>query len=142
MEGAKPLEMAETREAQPGVLQEAQRLWHELRAMAHDQLTLVALEARLAGESLVHMLIAGVAIAVLLISAWLGLMAAGIVWLVGLGVLAPAAILGAVLAHLIGAAILYAWLRKQSRHLQFPSTLRSLRPLPVKTHAEAKPDGH
>lgn len=142
MEASKPLDLAATPEEQPGVLQEAQLLWHELRAMAHDQLTLAALEARLAGESLVHMLIAGVVIAVLLISAWLGLMAAGIVWLVSLGVLAPAAILGAVLAHLIVAAILYAWLRKQSRHLQFPSTLRSLRPLPIKTHTEAKPNGH
>ena len=63
-------------------------------------------------------------------------------WLVSLGVLAPAAILGAVLAHLIVAVILYVWLRKQSRHLQFPSTLRSLRPLPIKTHTEAKPNGH
>jgi uncharacterized membrane protein YqjE len=138
MEPAKALDPTGVPDARPGLLQEVQLLWHELRAMVHDQLTLAALETRLAGESLVHMLVAGVLIAVLLASAWMGLMAAGIVWLLGLGVAVPVAILGAVLAHLIAAGILYTWLRKQGRHLQFPSTLRSLRPLPVETHAEAK----
>ena len=138
MEPAKALDPAGTPDAPHGLLQEVQLLWHELRGMAHDQLTLAALETRLAGESLVHMLIAGVLIAVLLVSAWIGLMAAGIIWLVGLGVVVPVAMLGAVLAHLIAAGVLYSWLRKQGRHLQFPSTLRSLRPLPVEMHAEAK----
>jgi uncharacterized membrane protein YqjE len=142
MEPTKALDPAGASDAlgnETGLLQDVRFLWHELRSMVHDQLTLAALETRLAGESLVQMLIAGVLIAVLLISAWLGLMAAGIVWLVSLGFVAALAILGAVAANLLAAGILYTFLRRRSRHLQFPSTLRSLRPLPVKTQAEAKP---
>ena len=71
-------EPAETGSAPPndgGLLQEAKSLWHELRELAHDQLTLAALETKLAGKSLVTMIAAGVMVALLVVSAWLGLMA-------------------------------------------------------------------
>lgn len=132
MEPTKPAAGAPKASDEPALLQEAQRLWHELRAMAHEQLTLAALELRLAGESAVRMLVSGVLIAVLLVSAWIGLLAAGILWLVSLGVAAAAAILAGVALNLVLAALLYASIRRRSRHLQFPSTLRSLRPLPLK----------
>ena len=54
--------------SEAGLLEQVKLLWHELRAMVHEQLTLVALETRLAGTSLVNMIAAGVMVAILLIS--------------------------------------------------------------------------
>ena len=122
-----------------GPLEEIKALWHELRGLAHDQLALAALETRLAGKSLVTMIAAGVMVAVLLVSAWLGLMAAAVLWLIHLGVTAGIAMLLAVGANLLSALILYNVIRRQSRHLQFPATLRSLRPVPSNLQASQKP---
>ena len=116
-----------------GLLEEAKSLWHELRGLAHDQLTLAALETRLAGKSLVTMIAAGVMIALLVASAWLGLIAAAVLWLISIGVVASIAMLLAVGANLVSALMLYYVIRRESRHLQFPATLRSLRPLLSKT---------
>jgi len=115
-----------------GLLEDAKSLWHELRALAHDELTLAALEARLAGISLVTMLGAGLMIGVLLVSAWLGLLAAVVLWLISIGVPASIALLLGVATNLLLALMLYGVVRRQSRYLQFPATLRGLRPLPSK----------
>ncbi len=64
-------ESAATGSAPPGdsgLLEEVKSLWQELRGLAHDELTLAALETRLAGKSLVTMIAAGVMVAVLLVS--------------------------------------------------------------------------
>jgi len=114
----------------PGLLEEAKSLWHDLRGLAHDQLALAALETKLAGKSLVTMIAAGVLIAALLVSAWLGLMGAAVLWLVDMGVAATIALLVAVSANLLLALFLYYVIRRLSRHLQFPATLRSIRALP------------
>ena len=122
-----------------GLLEEVKSLWQELRELAHDELTLVALETRLAGKSLVTMIAAGAMVAVLLVSAWLGLVGAVVLWLVGIGVTASIAMLLAVATNLVFALILYDMIRRQSRHLQFPATLRSLRPVPAKLQGLEKP---
>ena len=124
--------------SEAGLLEQVKLLWHELRAMVHEQLTLVALETRLAGTSLVNMIAAGVMVAILLISAWLGLMGAAVLWLIGIGLMASVAMLFAVAANLVFAAILYQLIRRQSRRLQFPATLRSLRPLPSELQISEK----
>ncbi len=125
--------------APAGLLEDVKSLWHELRAMVHDELTLAALETKLAGRSLVTMIAAGVMVGVLLVSAWLGLMGAAVLWLVSIGVVASIALLVVVAANLVFAVILYEVIRRQSRHLQFPATLRSLRPLPSRPDAADKP---
>ena len=72
-----------------------------------------------------------------LISAWLGLVGAVVLWLIGIGVVASISMLLAVAANLVLAVILYGVIRRQSRHLQFPATLRSLRPMHAKLkHSE------
>ena len=121
-----------------GLLEGAASLWQELRGLAHEQLTLAALETRLAGKSLVTMIAAGVMVAVLLVSAWLGLVGAVVLWLIGMGVTASIALLLAVVANLVFALILYNVIRRQGRHLQFPATLRSLRPVPSKLQGSGK----
>ncbi len=121
-----------------GLLDDVKALWQELRGFAHDQLTLVTLEARLAGKSLVTMIAAGVMIGALLISSWLGLMGAAVLWLISHGVMASVAMLLAVAGNLLVALGLYDVIRRQSRHLQFPATRRSLRPVPPKLQRAEK----
>jgi len=124
-----PAEVGGTLSGASGLLEEVSSLWYEVRGLVHDRLTLAALETRLAGKSLVTMIAAGVLVACLLVSAWLGFMAAAVLWLIGIGVMASIAMLIAVAANLVLALIFYGVIRRQSRHLQFPATLRSLRPV-------------
>jgi uncharacterized membrane protein YqjE len=109
-----------------GVLEDAQSLLRELLGLTHDRFRLAALETRQAGESLVAMIMAGVLIAILLGGAWLGLMAAAVLGLIENGILASSAILLAVVFNLLLALILCGVVRRKSRYLQFPATLRSL----------------
>ena len=117
-----------------GVLEDAQALWHELHGLAHDRFQLAALETQRAGESLVTMVVSGVMVAVLLSSAWLGLMAAAVLWLVENGIVASSAILLAAAFNVLFALILCGIIRSKSRYLQFPATLNSLKPM----HPEPK----
>lgn len=112
------------------VLAEAQLLWDELRGLGVDRIRLAALETQRAGDSLVSMLISGVMIAVLLLSAWLGLLAAAVLALIENGFAPSSVILLTVAANLLLTLILFGVIRRKSRFLQFPSTLRSLQPLP------------
>jgi len=113
-----------------GVLAEAQLLWDEIRGLGVDRIRLAALETQRAGDSLVSMLISGVMIAVLLMSAWLGLQAAAVLALIENGFAASSVILLTVAANLLLTLILFGVIRRKSRFLQFPSTLRSLQLAP------------
>ena len=115
------------------VIEDVHSLLHELRELTYDRFRLAALETRRAGESLVSMIMTGVMIAFLLSSAWLGLMASVVLRLIDKGVVASSAILLAVVVNLLLALILCRVMRRKSRYLQFPATLRSL---------QAKPPGH
>jgi len=69
-------------------------------------------------------------IAVLLSCAWMGLMAAAVLWLIENGIMASSAILLAVAFNLLFALILFGVIRSKSRYLLFPATLRSLQSMP------------
>ena len=109
------------------VFDDALSLLHQLRDLTHDRLLLAALETRRAGENLVSMIIVGVMVSFLLSSAWLGLMAVAVLALIENGVVASSAILLAVAFNLLLTLILFRVIRRKSRYLQFPATLRSLR---------------
>ena len=114
-----------------GMLKDAQSLWHELRGLIHDRFRLAALETQRAGKSLVDMIVAGVMVGVLLIGAWLGLMAAAVLKLVEHDVVATSStILLAVASNLLLVLILFGVIRRKSRYLQFPATLRSFQSTP------------
>jgi hypothetical protein len=114
-----------------GMLEDAQSLWHELRGLIHDHFRLAALETQRAGESLADMIVAGVIVGALLIGAWLGLMAAAVLELVEHDVVATSsAILLAVASNLLLVLILFGVIRRKSRYLQFPATLRSFQTTP------------
>lgn len=119
-----------------GLLEDARSLWREGSALFQDRLQLAALETRLAGESLVTMIAAGVIVAVLVVAAWLGLMGAAIVMLVGFGIGAGTALLLGVLVNLAVALALCQMIRGKSRHLLWAASVRSLRSSPVATDAQ------
>jgi uncharacterized membrane protein YqjE len=113
-----------------GLSKEAELLWCELRGLAHDHLQLAALETQRAGESLVTMITAGMIVAGLLLSAWLGLMGVAVLELTGSGVMAnDSALLLAVAVNLLVALILCGVIRRRSHHLRFPANTRSLQPI-------------
>jgi uncharacterized membrane protein YqjE len=111
----------------PGLLENVQALWHELRGLAHDHLQLAALETQRAGKSLVNMVVYAVAAAILLVSAWLGLMGAGVLWLIANGLNASVALLLVVALNIAAAFVLFTMIRRSSDHLRFPATVRSLK---------------
>ncbi|MDD5266126.1 MAG: phage holin family protein [Methylococcales bacterium] len=119
------------------VLEDARSLWHELLGLTHDHLLIATLEARQAGESLVSMMLAGIMAAFLLSAAWMGVMAAAVLGLIDNGIVASNAILLAVAFNLLFALILIAVIRRKSRSLQFPATLRSLQARPP-VHRDAQ----
>jgi len=121
-----------------GMLEDAQSLWQELRGLSHDRFRLAALETQRAGDSLVSMVMASVMVAVLLIGAWLGFLAAVVLWLVEYGVVTSSAILLAVVFNLLLSLILCGVIRRKRRYLLFPATLRGLRPMPPERRDKEK----
>lgn len=112
----------------PDLLEDIRSLWLELRGLTHDHLKLVTLEARRAGRSLVSMIAAGVIMAVMLISVWLGLMAAAALALIESNLVNNiGAILLVAAVNLVAALLLFWFIRRKSHYLLFPETIRSLR---------------
>jgi hypothetical protein len=101
-------------------------LWQELCQLSENQFLLVALETRRAGESLVDMIVAGVMVAILMTTAWLGLMAALVLKLLEHGILVSTAVLVAVTGNVLLALVLGGVIRYKRRYLQFPATCRSV----------------
>jgi uncharacterized membrane protein YqjE len=119
----------------PSVLEDAQALLAELRGLGFDHLRLAALETQRAGESLVSMVMAGVMVAILLMAAWLGLLAVAVLWVIENNLVLPSsAMLLAVVFNLLLALLCCGVIRRKKRYLQFPSTLRSFQGIPSKHH--------
>jgi hypothetical protein len=112
----------------PGPLDDLSALRRELRDLVHDQLQLAALELRLAAHSLMTMIAAAVCIGALLVAAWLGLMGAAGLGLVGMGLEPAMALLVLVGLTLVLAGLLRALIRHRSRDLGLPASLRALKP--------------
>jgi branched-subunit amino acid ABC-type transport system permease component len=111
--------------AEPGLLEHAGLLWAELRGLAHDQFELVALELRQACSRFALMVALALVAAALCATAWLGLAAAAVFWLIERGASPVDALLAAVGANLAVAALCVLLLRRESREMPFAATLRS-----------------
>lgn len=102
-------------------------LFKQSRALSSDYLLLAVLDARSAAVRFAWMLGAGVIVAILVVTAWLALIAGGIVWMVGAGASWPAALAVAAGLNLVAATVLGLWMRGLFRELPFAATLRQLR---------------
>lgn len=103
------------------------QLASETRQLAADFVHLAVLDARRAGVRLAMLLSAGLLIAILVITAWMGFVAAGIVWMFDRGVSWPLAIAIAALINIAGAAALAWWARHLISEMPFTALLRQLK---------------
>ena len=101
--------------------------WANLKALAQDHALLAVLEIQRAGVSFVKMIIAGIVISILVITAWMALIAAAIAFAVGQGANWALAILIAAFVNLAVAAGLAFWAKSQLPDLLFAATVRQLR---------------
>ncbi|HEY7241669.1 MAG TPA: phage holin family protein [Burkholderiales bacterium] len=121
---------------EPGLGELAGRLVSDARQLVSDFAQLAVLDARRAGVHLAMLLSAGLLIAILVITAWMGFVAAGIVWMFDQGVSWPLAIAIAAAINVAAAAMLAWWARHLVSELPFTALLRQLRGDPPK-HPDA-----
>jgi len=101
--------------------------WANLRGLVQDHALLAVLEVQRASISLVKMVAAAIIISILVVSAWMGIVAALVVWAIGAGANWGLAILIAALVNIAVAVGLAFWAKKQIPDLLFSATLRQLR---------------
>lgn len=115
------------RAREPGVGELIARFFSDTRALVSDFAHLAVLDARRAGVRLAMLLSAGLIIAILLITAWMALVAAAIVWMFDRGASWPLAIAIAALINIITAGALAWWARHLVSEMPFTALLRQLR---------------
>ena|SRR5207249_8529485 len=103
------------------------RMLSETRQLVSDFAHLAVLDARRAGVHLAMLLSAGLMIAILVVTAWMALVAAGIMWMFDKGVHWPLAIAIAAIINIIGAGALAWWARHLVSEMPFTALLRQLR---------------
>ena len=110
----------------------------ETRALVADYAHLAVLDARRATLNLAWLLGTVLVVAVLVATAWMGLLAALIVWATSAGVSWVAAIAFAAVVNIAAAAGLAWWGRHLVAELPFTALLRQLRgePPPGEPHAD------
>ena len=113
--------------APPGLGSALVQLASDTRQLLADFAHLAVLDARRAGVRLAMLLSAGLLIAILLITAWMGFVAAGIVWMFDRGVSWPLAIALAAFINIAAAAGLAWWARHLVSEMPFTALLRQLR---------------
>ena len=102
-------------------------LFRQSRTVSSDYLLLAVLDARSAAVRFAWMLGLGVAAGILLVTAWLALVAAGIVWMLGSGASWITALAVAAALNLIVAGLLAFRMRRLFTEPPFAATLRQLR---------------
>lgn len=104
------------------------QLTHELRALAHDHIELAALETRLALLNALKMGIVAVITAIVLVSAWLALVGAAALGLIGFGLAPAVAMLVVAAANLLLAFAGWTYVKQKGRSLGWPATQRAIKP--------------
>ena len=111
----------------PGLGELLGRLLSEAHGLVSDFAELAVLDARRAAIRLALLLAAGLGAAVLLVTAWMALIAALAVWLWGEGIGWPAALAIAAGINIAGAVALGLWIKGLAREMPFTALLRQLR---------------
>ena len=102
------------------------RLGMDVRHVAHDHLELAVLEAQRAQQVFVRAVAAAVIVSVLAATAWLGIIAALIVWLTEVVSWPVALLIGAGTCLAIAGGIVW-WVVKHAPEMMFSATLRQLK---------------
>lgn len=111
----------------PHLLRRVAMVVDDLRELACDHLELATLEVRRAGSELVRMLCAAVAVSILFTTAWLALVAGGIVWITSAGMSWSSALLIAASLNVLVGGLLAWWIRSNAQEPLFAASLRQLR---------------
>jgi uncharacterized membrane protein YqjE len=117
----------ETRRAAPGLGDMLGRLLGEARQLVADYAELTVLDARRAAIRLAWILGSVLVAAVLIVTSWMGLVAAGIVFAWGHGASWPLALAVAALLNLVAAGALGWFMFKLAKEMPFTALLRQLR---------------
>ncbi len=105
----------------------AHSTWDELRAALYERARLVTLEARLAGLTFVHLVMYAVAVAVLVVTAWVGLVACAVIGLISVGLHWAIGLILGVVFNLAFAALLVRSMIGMLDRLDLQATLRRLK---------------
>ena len=116
-----------SRQRAPGLGELIGRLLAEARSLVADYTELAVLDARRAAIRLAWLLGAVLIAAVLVVTTWMGLVAAGVVFMLGQGASWVTAILVAAFLNVVGAAALGWWMLALIKELPFTALLRQLR---------------
>lgn len=126
---------APVRPRPPGLGDLIGRLLGEAKSLVTDYAELAVLDARRAAIRLAWLLGAVLIAAVLVVTTWMALVAAGVVLMLGHGASWATALMVAAVLNVIGAGALAWWMLALIKELPFTALLRQLRgDLPQKPH--------
>jgi hypothetical protein len=111
----------------PGLGEVIGRLLAEARSLLADYTELAVLDARRAAIRLAWLLGAVLVAAVLIVTTWMGLVAAAVVFMLGQGASWVTALIVAAVVNLAGAGALAWWMFALIKELPFTALLRQLR---------------
>jgi hypothetical protein len=109
--------------------------FNSVRRVFSDLFQLFSFEVRRAGLTFVWMLALGTIVAMFIVTAWLGLMGALVLWAVSLGLTWTSAMISIALANILMAAIVIFSCVSISRNLLFPATRRQFEAAPAPSDA-------
>ena len=111
----------------PGLGEVIGRLLAEARSLVADYTELAVLDARRAAIRLAWLLGAVLVAAVLIVTTWMGLVAAAVVFMLGQGASWVTALIVAAVVNLAGAGALAWWMFALIKEMPFTALLRQLR---------------
>ena len=111
----------------PGLGEVIGRLLAEARSLVADYTELAVLDARRAAIRLAWLLGAVLVAAVLIVTTWMGLVAAAVVFMLGQGASWVTALIVAAVVNIAGAGALAWWMFALIKELPFTALLRQLR---------------
>jgi uncharacterized membrane protein YqjE len=117
-------------------LEPMERVFATLRRMASDYAHLVVMDLRRATIQLAWLVGAGILIAVLVVTAWLALVVALAVWMLGNGMSWPGVLAVAAALNVVGAGIVVWRIKGVFQHAPFSATLRQIKTKPVEGEKE------
>jgi uncharacterized membrane protein YqjE len=120
-------EPAPARSRAPGLGELIGRLLGEARSLATDYAELAVLDARRAAIRLAWLLGAVLIAAVLVVTTWMALISAGVIFMLGKGASWVTALAVAAVLNLLGAGALGWWMLALLKELPFTALLRQLR---------------